>query len=265
ISGVVVDANGSSRLEEGQPVYLTGWDIGFAGGLYAQYVVARDTAPWPLPAGTDLDAAAALMNYIVAKLMMDFGARGAETRSVLLHGVAGGMGTALSELARAAGALVIGTAGSDEKCEFARARGVVHVINYRAENVADRVLDITSGRGVDIIYNHMAGNSFADDLKMIAPLGLIVSYAALNGMPDENLFRQLRGAINRAPSIRVIGTHAFEKLPAMREAAFRGAIDLLATRRIEPATTMRFALSDAGRAHELMESRRSTGKILLKP
>lgn len=265
ITAHVADANGSRRLSTGQPVYLTGWDIGFSGGLYAEYVVVKDSAPWPLPPTVDLDATAGLMNYIVAILMMDCGARGAEHGSVLVHGVTGGVGTALADLAQQAGTLVIGTAGSDEKCAFARARGVAHVINYRSENVPERVLALTGGRGVDVIYNLMAGNSFVDDLKMVAPLGLIVAYAVLSGMPDQDLFRSMLAAVSRSPAVRLIGTHAFDKMPEFRLAAFEKAIALLVAGRIAPVIGTRLPLADAARAHGMLEARESLGKILLKP
>jgi len=70
VSGHIVDANASPRLGNGQPVFFTSWDMGFAGGLYAEYVAVKDTAPWPLPDHVDLDEAAALFNYIVASLLM---------------------------------------------------------------------------------------------------------------------------------------------------------------------------------------------------
>ena len=264
-TGYVVNANGSTRLVDGQPVFITSWDMGFAGGLYGEYVAVKDTAPWPLPNHVDLDEAAALFNYIVASLLMEHGARGAGTATVLLHGVSGGMGTALAELALLAGAEVIGTAGTDDKCAFARTRGVQHTINYKTANVVEKVLQLTGSRGVDVIYNHIAGNSFIDDMKMLAPLGLIVSYAALGGMPDADLFRGMRAEISRSPAVRVIGTHVFDKLPHLREAACKSVLALLAAGKIKPAITARLPLQDAAQAHRLMESRESLGKILLVP
>jgi len=265
VTGHVVDANGSTRLGEGQPVFFTSWDMGFAGGLYAEYVAVKETVPWPLPNHVDLDEAAALFNYIVASLLMEHGARGAESSTALLHGVSGGMGTALAELAQLAGMTVFGTAGTDDKCAFARSRGVQHVINYKTSNVVEQVLQLTAGRGVDVIYNHVAGNSFVDDMKMLAPLGLIVSYAALGGMPDADLFRGMRAEIGRSPAVRVIGTHVFDKMPHLREAACETVLSLLAAGEIKPAITTRLPLDKAADAHRLMESRESLGKILLKP
>jgi NADPH:quinone reductase len=127
------------------------------------------------------------------------------------------------------------------------------------------VLRLTDGRGVDIVYNHIAGNSFVDDMKMLAPLGLIVSYAALGGMPQTDLFRGMRGEIGRSPAVRVIGTHVFEKLPHLRRAACEKVLALHAAGKIKPAVTTRLPLEQAAQAHRLMESRESLGKILLKP
>ncbi|NDZ17341.1 alcohol dehydrogenase [Variovorax sp. WS11] len=265
VSGHVVDANGSSRLKNDQPVFFTSWDMGFAGGLYAEYVAVREQAPWVLPPGIDLDEAASLFNYIVAWLLLHHGARGAETRCVLLHGASGGMGTALAELAKLDGSTVIGTAGSDEKCAFLKTRGVDHALNYKNGPLPERVLELTEGRGVDIVFNHLAGNSFVEDMKMLAPLGLIVSYAALGGMPDVDLFRGMRANIDRSPALRVIGTHVFDKMPQVRDNACKAVIALLADGRIAPAITTRLPLTEAPRAHQMMESRESIGKILLKP
>lgn len=265
-SGRVVDANGSSRLKNGQPVFLTSWDIGFSGGLYAEYICVRETAPWPLPEHVDLDEAATLFNYLVGWILLNLGARGAETGgTVFLHGAAGGMGTTLTELCNLAGATVIGAAGSEAKCEYILSRGAAHAINSQTGNVADRVLELTQGRGADIIFNHVAGNTFAQDLRMIAPLGLIVSYAALEGMPDKDLFRDLRASIDKSPAIRVIATHVFGKTPEVLHQACRAAIALLADGKIRPAIEARLPLADAARAHALIEARESKGKILLKP
>ena len=264
-TGHVVDANGSKEFSDGQPVFFTSWDMGFAGGLYAEYVAVRAEGPWALPANVDLDEAASLFNYIVAWLLLHQGARGAETGTVLLHGASGGMGTALIELCKMAGATVIGTAGTDEKCAFVSARGADHALNYKSSPVPTRVLELTGGRGADIIFNHLAGNSFVDDMQMLAPLGLIVSYAALGGMPDVDLFRGMRANINRSPSLRVIGTHVFDKMPHVRDDACETVIGLLAEKKISPAITTRLSLADAPRAHRMLESRESIGKILLKP
>ena len=263
-SGTVVNANGSTRLREGQPVFFTSWDIGFAGGLYAEYAVLRDTAPWPLPDHVDLDMAASLFNYLVGWILIRQGARGAEFGTVLLHGAAGGMGTALAELARLEGATVIGSVGSDDKAGFIRGRGVTHALNYNTAPLVGQVNEVTGGRGADISFNHIGGDSLLDDLQMVAPLGLIVSYAALAGTPSRDLFAAMRGVIGRSPAVRVIATHVYQNTPIL-QAACAKAIELLAEGSIAPAITARLPLAEAAHAHRLLEERGSIGKILLKP
>ena len=261
--GTVVETCG--KLNVGQPVFIAGWDIGFRGGLYAEYVAVPEDNIWPLPKNIDLDDAAALSNYALAWTLLHRVARGIEPRNALVYGAAGGMGTALLDIARLAGANVIALAGSENKCAFVRERKVTHVINHKTENAVERVNVVTNGRGADIIFNHVAGKTFADDLKMIAPLGLIVNYAVLGGMPETDLFKDMRANINRSPALRCFTMHTSDALPELRSEGMKKAIEYLAAKKISPAIGARFALSDAARAHELLESRKAMGKVILKP
>jgi len=265
MSGHVVDGNAASKHKIGQPVFIAGWDIGFRGGLYAEYVAAPENSIWPLPETIDLDEAAALSNYALAWTLLHRVARGIEPRTVLVYGAAGGMGTALIDIARLAGADVIALAGSEEKCAFVRKRKASHVINYNSEPLVERVNAVTGGRGADIVFNHIAGKTFADDLKMIAPLGLIVSYAVLGGMPETDLFKDMRANIDRSPALRCFTMHTSDELPELRSEGMKHAIEFLATKKISPAIGARLPLAQAARAHEMLESRQAMGKIILKP
>ena len=104
-----------------------------------------------LPAGIDVDQATALTNYQLAWILLHHAARGVTPKTVVVYGAAGGVGSALIDVARLAGATVIGTAGSADKCEFVRSRGAAHAIDYSRENVVERVQAVTDGRGADII------------------------------------------------------------------------------------------------------------------
>jgi NADPH2:quinone reductase len=265
MSGHVVDRHTTSELKIGQPVFIAGWDIGFRGGLYAEYVAVPEKNIWPLPVTIDLDEAAALSNYALAWTLLHQVARGIQPRNVLIYGAAGGIGTALVDIARLAEANVIGLAGSAEKCAFVRERKVAHVINYNSESVVERVNTLTGGHGANIIFNHVAGKTFADDLKMIAPLGLIVSYAALGGMPETDLFKDMRANIDCSPALRCFTMHTSEELPELRSEGMKHAIEFLAAKKISPAIGARLPLADAKRAHEMLESRQAMGKIILKP
>jgi NADPH2:quinone reductase len=263
MSGHIADANGSS-LTNGQAVYVANWDNDYKGGFYADYLVASATAVRPLAPAADMDRAAALSNYVVASCLLDHGARGIDKGTLVIHGAAGGVGLALTELGRLAGFKVIGIASSDEKCALLTGRGV-QAVNSTKETLTDRVLELTGGRGADLICNHIAGNSFNSDLKMIAPFGLIVSYGALGGLPAQDLFRDMRANIDRSPAVRCFTMHSFDELPALRDRCTDEVLRLFAEGKIAPHLGPILPLAEAAKAHAMLEQRGVTGKILLKP
>lgn len=265
MAGRIADANGSKRFKDGQPVFMASWDIDYKGGLYAEYVVVPERAPWPLPDNVDLDHAAAFVDHIMALCFLRLGARGAETKAVAIRGSAGAMGTALTDLCQLEGATVIGLASSAEKCAFTLKRGATHAVNYKTEDVVQTVRKLTDGRGVDIVFNHVAGDTFRDDLQMLAPLGMVVSFAAIGGMPSRDVFLDLRANLDTSAAIRVITMHTFDHLPEPRNRVVEEAIALLGAGKISPAIGARFPLADAAGAHRLMEAQTMMGKILLKP
>ncbi len=257
--------SGVHGLKTGQKVFVAGYEIGNRGGLYAEYAAVAEAAALPLPAGLGPDEATTLTNYQLAIILLHHAARGVMPRTVVVYGAAGGVGTALIDVARLAGASVIGTAGSPEKCEFVRMRGSAHAINYRTERVAERVNAITGGRGADIVFDHVAGKAFTEGLKMVAPLGMIVSYAVLGGMPEGDLFAAMRANIEKSPAVRCFTMHTYDHMEEPRREAMARALELLAGGKVQPAIAARLPLADARRAHEMIEARTATGKIVLKP
>ena len=256
---------GVSTLKIGQPVFIAGYEIGNRGGLYAEYAAVPEQAAVPLPASIGADEATALTNYQLAWILLHHAARGVVPKTVVVYGAAGGVGTALIDVARQCGATVIGTAGSVEKCAFVRSRGAEHAIDYSTEPVVERVLSLTGGHGADVIFDHVAGKAFTDGLKMVAPLGMIVSYAVLGGMPEADLFKEMRANIERSPAVRCFTMHTYDHMEEPRREAMARAIELLGSGRVRPAIAARIPLSEARRAHDLIESRQATGKIVLKP
>lgn len=262
---VVALGQGARRWPEGQAVFIAGYDIGNRGGLYAEYVAVPQDAVWPLPDGVDLDAAVALTNYQLAFILLHQAARGVEPQTAVVYGAAGGVGTALIDIARLAGAQVIGTAGSAEKCAFIVERGAAAAVNYATENVVERVMALTDGRGADLVFDHVAGKPFADGLKMLAPLGMIVSYGLLGGMPESDLFAEMRNKLEHSPAVRCFTMHTYDHMPAPRRAAMASVIALLGSGQVTPAIAAKLPLSEASRAHEMIERRTAMGKIVLKP
>ena len=264
MSGRVVAVGADVRkLKIGQRVFIAGYEIENRGGLYAQFAAVPEDAAFPLPDSIGADEATALTNYQLAHILLHHAARGVKPETVVVYGAAGGVGSALIDVARAAGAEVIGTAGSAAKCEFIRQRGAAHAIDYNTQNVVERVNALTL-HGADIVFDHVAGKAFADGLKMIAPLGMIVSYAVLGGVPDTDLFKAMRGSIEASPAVRCFTMHTYDHMPGPRREAMQAAIDLLAGG-IRPAIAAQFPLADAARSHDLVETRQAMGKIVLKP
>jgi len=257
--------SGVSALEVGQPVFIAGYEIGNRGGLYAEYAAVPEAAALPLPQGVAPDEATALTNYQLAIILLHHAARGVAAKTVVVYGAAGGVGTALIDVARLAGASVIGTAGSADKCAFVRARGAAHAIDHTKENVIERVLALTDGRGADIVFDHVAGKAFADGLKMIAPLGMIVSYAVLAGVPESDLFAAMRANIEKSPAVRCFTMHTYDHMEEPRRQAIQQAIELLGSGKVKPAIAARLPFAQARRAHEMVGDRSATGKIVLVP
>jgi NADPH2:quinone reductase len=258
--------SGVTKLKVGQTVFVAGYEIGNRGGLYAEYAAVPEKAAWPLPDNLGADAATALTNYQLAIILMRHAARGVEPKTILVYGAAGGVGSALIDIGRVSGIATIGTAGSAEKCKEILARGADFAIDYTKENIVDTVMSQTKGRGADIIFDHVAGKAFAEGLKMIAPLGMIVSYAVLGGMPEGDLFKDMRANIEKSPAVRCFTMHTYDHMKEPRREAMAQAVEFLSTKVPNgPAIAARFPLVEARRAQELIESRRSVGKIVLKP
>jgi NADPH2:quinone reductase len=264
MSGQVVVAGASvTKLKAGQRVFIAGYEIGNRGGLYAEFAAVPEDAATPLPDSIGDDEATALTNYQLAHILMFHAARGVNTHTVVVHGAAGGVGSALIDTARKAGAEVIGTAGSDARCEFIRRRGAAHAINYNTQDMVERVNALTL-HGADIVFDHVAGKNFTAGVKMLAPLGMIVSYAVLGGAPEDDLFKAMRGNIEASPAVRCFTMHTYDHLPERRRQAMAAAVELLAGG-VKPAIAATFPLAEARRAHDLVESRTAIGKIVLKP
>jgi NADPH2:quinone reductase len=258
----VGDAVASRR--PGQRVYASARERPQRGGHYAEYVATPAEATFVLPDGVDLDAAAALANYQVAYHMFNDALRLRNGQTVLIHAAAGGMGNALTDLAKAAGLRVIGVAGGAEKARFARDLGADHVIDRKGEDVAARVAEITGGRGVDAIIDPVAGPSIPGNLALLAPCGVLVIYGGLGGKAPLDLEQTLRARGN-SPAIRHFTIHTWDRLVEERRAGMRAVIDMLAAGKLHPRIHAALPLAEAARAHEMLESGAVLGKLLLRP
>jgi NADPH2:quinone reductase len=259
----IVEAVGAkvSQFRPGQRVAAIGR------GCYADYMAASPLAVFPISADIDMDEAAAIpVNYLTAYHMMHTMAGVRKGQTILAYAAAGGVGTAVIQLARLAGVKVIGLTSTEAKAEFARSQGYDHIINYQTANVVKRVKDITEGRGVAIILNSAAGDTFRRDFKMLAPLGQIIWFGMAAGAPQGNLAEQLGAKFVKSAGIRTFMLPSiFELDPALMARSAEILFKYLADKRIKPHIYERLPLSEAARAHKLLESGKVQGKLILKP
>ena len=221
---------------------VTEWRVGddvcalVPGGGYAALCVAPAPQCLPVPRGMDLTTAAAIPEtyFTVWTNVFDRG-RLRPGEWALVHGGSSGIGTTAIQLAAARGALVVATAGSDEKCRVCESLGAQRAINYRRESFRDVIRQLTSDRGVDLVLDIVGGHYFADNLMVLATDGRLVQI----GLMDGERLAQIDLA-------RVLG----------RRLTITGST-------LRPRIHATFPLAQAATAHALMESSEHAGKIVL--
>jgi NADPH2:quinone reductase len=266
MSGRVV-AKGSKvmTLEIGDPVFVTARELAFRGGCYAEYLCADAQAVYLLPEGVDLEAAAGLSSYQVAWHLLYSATKGYRYDTVLVWAAAGGVGSALVQLAALAGKRVIGLAGGREKCDFVRSQGADACIDYKNADILAEVQRLTGGQGVDLVLDSVGGPRFHRNFDYLAPLGLVVNYGLLEGPPDPSYAEAMQARFGDSLGFRFFSMHVFDNLPDRRRAAMDELLPLLAQGKIKPSIFARIPLSEVQRAHALFDSGKVVGKLLLKP
>ncbi len=235
-----------------------------AGGGYAEYCVAPVAQCLPVPAGlSDVEAASLPETFFTEWSNVFDRARLQAGETLLVQGGSSGIGVTAIQLARARGATVIVTAGSDEKCAACLALGAHHAINYQAQDFVAEVQHITEGRGVDVVLDMVAGPYVAREVECLAEDGRIVIIAVQGGVKAEfNAALVLRKRL-------VITGSTLRPRPVAFKAAIAQALreqvwPLLASGAIKPVIHSTFAAADAAQAHALMESNQHIGKIVLR-
>ncbi len=233
-------------------------------GSYASHVIAPADQLVPVPAGVDLrTAAAAMLQGMTAHYLTRSTFPLAAGHTCLLHAAAGGAGLLIAQLARAAGATVIGTVSTDAKAERARAAGCAHVIRYDREDVVARVRELTGGRGVDVVYDSVGKTTFDASLDCLHPRGMMVLFGQSSGAvpPMDPQVLQAKGSLFLTRPTLNHYTLTRDDLLA-RAADVLGAV---ASGALSIAIDRVLPLADAAEAHRLLESRATSGKLLLQP
>jgi NADPH:quinone reductase-like Zn-dependent oxidoreductase len=239
----------------------------FSQKCYAQYTVARAASVTPIPEGIDMDEAASLpVNYLTAYHMIHTMAHVQPGQTILIYAAAGGVGTAVIQLGKLAGITVIGLTSSDEKARYTKEQGIDYIINYNTEDVLQKLREITNGKGVNVILNSVAGNTFSRDFESLAPLGQIIWFGMAAGLPQENLAEQLGAAFVKSTGIRTFVVYSILDLdPSIMAESIDTLFKYLAEKKIKPQIYDRIPLAEAARAHDILENGAVTGKLILKP
>lgn len=266
VAGIVTAVGpGVTGIEVGTKALLSARDLPMRGGCYAEVVVAPADAIHPLAPHVDLEQAVCLPNYQVAQALLQECGHPLEPRSVLVVGAAGGVGSALTQLAHRAGLRVIGTVSSEEKADFARRNGTDDVIFYRREPVVPRVRELTGGAGVGRVFEHAGGPAFVEYLGALGDWGTLVSYNGFSPLPVENVAAALRAHMGVCPGIRQFSFHYYDHQRDARRALMRTVIDALTRGEIAPAIGARLPFAEVRRAHELLATGSALGKIVMTP
>jgi NADPH2:quinone reductase len=253
-AGTVV--SGPEKFTEGQRVVGV---LPYGGG--AERVVAPATSVFALPDRLSFDQGAAMpMNYLTAHfaLVERGGLRKGET--VLVHGAAGGVGTATIQVAKGWGARTIAVCSTAEKLEVARAAGADEAVLL--DGFKDSVAGLTAGAGVDVVMDVVGGEVFTDSLRSLAPQGrlLVVGFAAGQGIPQVKVNRLLLNNVD----VRGVGWGAYAMVrPGYMKQQWAELLPLMSDGTIEPPIGATYALEDFGQALVDLDDRKALGKLVV--
>ena len=231
---------------------------GVLGGYAEERLIAADRVV-KLPAGISYETAAAMMlqGMTVRYLLRECYRVTGET-VMLFHAAAGGVGLIACQWARALGATLIGTVGSDDKADLARANGAAYVVNYRIESFVERVAEITGGRGCDVVYDSIGKDTFPASLDCLKPKGLFVSFGNASGPVPPFDLTALKGSLYATRPSLMAYTARYEDLVANATELF----SMVETGAIKIAINQTYSLRDAAQAHRDLEARTTTGSTV---
>jgi putative PIG3 family NAD(P)H quinone oxidoreductase len=235
-----------------------------SGGGYAEYCVAPEVQCLPIPSTLDTVSAAGVPEAFFTVWMNVFDrGRLQAGESILVHGGASGIGTTAIQMARAFGARVFATAGSDDKCAACERLGAERAINYKTDDFAAALNALTNGRGIDVILDMVGAPYFARNVDLLAIEGRLLQIAVLHGAKAEiNLIRVLRQRLTITGS--VLRARSVEEKGAIAGTLEQRVWPLVEQGKVAPIIFATVPLTEAAEAHRLMESGSHIGKIVLK-
>ena len=230
---------------------------------YAEYALASASQVMPLPDFVSFEEGAAFpIQVLTAYHMLHTAHQTTPVQTVLIHSAAGGVGIVAVQIAKAAGARVIGTVSSDSKVGLVKEYGADAMINYATQDFAEEALKLTNGKGVDLILDAVGKPTLEKGLRCLAPFGHLILYGRAGGPPDPlnmmTLFQK---------SLKVSGfvLYTVSAMPDKHREGIEKSFQLMREGKLKLLVGKRFPLAEAAEAHRYMESRQSTGKLVLIP
>jgi len=258
----VVEALGSgvSHLAVGDRVAYAAPPV----GAYAEARVMPADKLVKIPAGIDDRTAGAMMlKGMTVQYLLRQTYRVQRGQTILFHAAAGGVGLIACQWARELGVTVIGTVGSDEKAELARAHGCTHPVVYTRESFVDKVREITGGRGVPVVYDSVGKDTFEGSLDCLEPRGMLVSFGQSSGKvpPFDVTTLSAKGSLYLTRPTIMHYTATREQLEQSAAELF----DVVAKGAVKIEVNQTFPLEQAAAAHRALEGRKTTGSTVLLP
>ena len=233
-------------------------------GAYAEVrLIAADRVVMLPEAIDDQTAAAMMLQGMTAQYLLRRTYRVQPGDVILLHAAAGGVGLIASQWARQLGATVIGTVGSDDKAELARAHGCHHVVVYTRENFVERVRELTDGQGVAVVYDSVGQATFMGSLDCLRPLGMMVSFGNASGPVqsfDPGLLAAKGSLFLTRPTLMT-----YTAQPADLAASAAELFEVVASGAVKVEIHQTYPLAEAAQAHRDLEARNTTGSTVLLP
>ena len=260
VAGTVVSTGSADGTPDLAPGTRVCGVVPYGGG--GERAVISTASVFRLPDRLSYDEGAALpMNYLTALFALQERGQVRQGETVLVHGAAGGVGTATLQVAKGLGARTIGVVSTPEKSDVARAAGADETV--LVDGFKDAVRELTGGRGVDVVLDVVGGDAFTDSLRCLAELGrlLVVGFAAGQGIPEVKVNRLLLGNLD----VRGIGWGGYAMTrPSYMHEQWQRLLPMIESGVVSPTVGATYEFADFGRALQDMEARRTLGKAVVR-
>ena len=260
VAGVIVETGNDVRnFSKGQRVVAL-----IESGGYSQYVAVDERVLTPVPDNVDFDQAVALpLQGLSAYHILKTMGRLAPGETVLIHAAAGGVGAIAVQLAKIFGASkIIATASTDEKLAHAKKMGATHVVNYSEDGWVEKVKEITEGKGVDVALEMVGGDVFNQTVKCLASFGRLVIFGAASG--QQATFNPGR-LMRKNQSVIGFFLPQIMRNPELFQQSFKELLGYMASGQLTLTIGGSYPLEEAAQAHQMLQGRKTIGKLVLKP